>query len=396
MRNKKSEVQNHSSTLLVCFIVAIISFAAGMRSDAIFGSIGPIFGFDVETSTLDLSSVQETYRTLKTNYDGELDLQQLIYGANKGLVDAAGDPHTVYLDPDGVKELESDLSGNIGGGIGAEIGLRDEQPTIIRPLKDSPAERAGVQAGDVIVAINGESAANWTVDKTVQKIRGEVGTKVKLLLSRGGEGKDVTITRQEISSPTIESAIDGKIGVLTVHRFNRETGPLARAEAEKFLASGVDRVILDLRGNPGGEVPAAQALAGLWLDNQVVLTQRRGAEVVRTDRSTGKPILGQIKTIVLINGGSASASEIIAGSLKEYGKATLVGETTYGKGSVQAVLSLSGGSQLKVTESRWYTPKGKNIDKEGIDPDVEVGLSADDYADGVDPQMDRAKELLGD
>lgn len=393
MHKEHSAGKNRSGTVLVGLIIAIVSFVAGMRSDMIFAAIAPLVGIRVETGTLDLSSVQETYRQLKANFDGKLDDQALIYGANKGLVDAAGDPHTVFLDPDGVKELEQQLSGDIGGGIGAEIGLRNDLPTIIRPLKDSPALAAGVQAGDVIVGVNGEDVTGKTVDQVVQKIRGEVGTKVKLQLLRAQKAVELTVTRQEVHSPAVEASVDGSVGVLTVHRFSSDTGSLARAEAEKFIQQGVKKVILDLRGNPGGEVTAAQALAGLWLDNEVILTHRRGSEITQTDKSTGKPLLGDTKTIVLINGGSASASEIVAGALKEYNKAQLVGEKTYGKGSVQSVLRLSGGSMLKVTESRWYTAKGKNIDKTGIEPDVEVKLTADDVNNSRDPQLEKAKSL---
>ena len=391
MSDKKSS--SRTSLLLGGLIIAVISFAAGMRSDMIFAAIAPVIGIRVETGTIDLSSVQETYRALKANFDGELDTQKLIDGANRGLVEAAGDPYTAYLNPDAVKELENELSGSIGGGIGAEIGLRNGQLTIIRPLKDSPALEAGVQAGDVIVAVNDEDASGWTVDQVVQKIRGEIGSKVTVKVLRDRETKDITVVRQEVKSPTVEAEIVGDVGILTVHRFNGETGPLARTEAEKFVSSGVKRVVLDLRGNPGGEVTAAQALAGLWLDNQVILTQRRGDEIIQTNKSTGRPILGDIKTVILINGGSASASEIVAGALRDYDKATLVGETTYGKGSVQAVIRLSGGSQLKVTESRWFTPKGKNIDKTGIEPDVKVELTADDVNNNRDPQLEKAKSL---
>ena len=391
MSDKKSS--SRTSLLLGGLIIAVISFAAGMRSDMIFAAIAPVIGIRVETGTIDLSSVQETYRALKANFDGELDTQKLIDGANRGLVEAAGDPYTAYLNPDAVKELENELSGSIGGGIGAEIGLRNGQLTIIRPLKDSPALQAGIEAGDVIVAVNDEDASGWTVDQVVQKIRGEIGSKVTVKVLRDRETKDITVVRQEVKSPTVEAEIVGDVGILTVHRFNSETGPLARTEAEKFVSSGVKRVVLDLRGNPGGEVTAAQALAGLWLDNQVILTQRRGDEIIQTNKSTGRPILGDIKTVILINGGSASASEIVAGALRDYDKATLVGETTYGKGSVQAVIRLSGGSQLKVTESRWFTPKGKNIDKTGIEPDVKVELTADDVNNNRDPQLEKAKSL---
>lgn len=382
-----------SGTLLAFLIVAVVSFAVGMRYETILATVAPLVGIKFDSSQIDLSSVQETYRSLKAHYDGELDTKQLIYGANKGLVEAAGDPHTAYLDPEDVKGLQDSLSGSIGGGIGAEIGMRNDRPTIIRPLKDSPAEQAGAQAGDTIIEVNSEVVTGWTVDQVVQKIRGEVGTKVRLGLAREGKPVELQITRQEINSPTVEAEIDGKVGILRVHRFNGETGSLARAEAERFVVQGVEKVVLDLRGNPGGEVPAARALAGLWLDGEVVLTQRRSGEIIRTDRSTGRPILGDMKTVVLINGGSASASEIVAGALQEYGKATLVGETTYGKGSVQAVLRLSGGAELKVTESRWHTPKGRNIDQEGIEPDVEVELTAEDYSAGRDPQLERAKSL---
>lgn len=384
---------NRSGLLLVGLIIAIVSFVAGMRSDAIIGAVAPLFGIRVETGTLDLSSVQETYRALKANFDGELDEQALIHGASRGLVAASGDPHTAFLDPDAVKELEMSLSGSIGGGIGAEIGLRSQQPTVIRPLVNSPAAKAGVLAGDVVLMVNDTDVTGMTVDEVVQKIRGDVGTTVKLVVLRGEERKEFSIVRQEITSPTVEAEIAGDTGILIVHRFNAETGPLARAEAEKFLSRGVKRVILDLRYNPGGEVTAAQALAGLWLDRQVILTHRRGSEITQTDKSTGTPILGDTRTIVLINGGSASASEIVAGALREYDKATLVGETTYGKGSVQAVLRLSGGAQLKVTESRWFTAKGKNIDQTGIAPDIEVKMTADDVNANRDPQLERAKEL---
>lgn len=391
--NDQVVARGRSNTLLLILIVAIISFVAGARSDEIFTKTAQLFGLRVDNSTLDLSSVQEAYQSLKANYDGEIDTQALIYGASKGMVEALGDPHTAFLDPDGVKELNDSLSGNIGGGIGAEIGIRNDQPAIIRPLKNSPAMNAGVQAGDAILLVNDELVADWTVDQVVAKIRGEVGTKVRLTLRRGNDTQEVTITREQVVSPTVEASISEGIGLLTVSRFNGETAALARTEAEKFVAQGVSKVILDLRGNPGGEVSAAQGLAGLWLDDEIVLTQRRGSEVIRTDRSTGKPILGDIKTVVLINSGSASASEIVAGALKDYGKATLVGEKTYGKGSVQAVVRLSGGAELKVTESRWFTPKGKNIDQKGIEPDTRVELRGEDLNNGVDPQMERARQL---
>ena len=387
------EKRQQLSWFLTLVIVAIVSFVAGARSDALFANVASVFGVRTSNKTIDLSSVQKTYQELIANYDGKLDTQKLIYGANRGLVEAAGDPHTSYMDPDEAKEFDKSLSGQIGGGIGAEIGLRNNKPTIIKPLENSPAQKAGIKAGEVIVKVNDESSSDWSVDKVVSKIRGEIGTSVKLTLLSEGRTREVSVVRQNIVSPAVESEVDGEIGILKVNRFGDDTVSLSRKYASEFVEKGVKKVILDLRNNPGGTVGAAQGLLGIWLDNQIAMTERRGSEIVKTLRTTGTPILGNMKTVVLINGNSASASEITAGALREYGKATLVGQKSYGKGSVQIVLGLPGGSQMKVTEARWYTPKGKNIDKTGIEPDVKIDLSSDDINNNVDPQMDKAKSL---
>ena len=387
------EKRQQLSWFLTLVIVAIVSFVAGARSDALFANVASVFGVRTSNKTIDLSSVQKTYQELIANYDGKLDTQKLIYGANRGLVEAAGDPHTAYMDPDETKEFDKSLSGQIGGGIGAEIGLRNNKPTIIKPLENSPAQKAGIKAGESIVKVNDEASSDWSVEKVVSKIRGEVGTSVKLTLLSGAQTREVSVVRQNIVSPAVESEIDGEIGILKVNRFGDDTVSLSRKYASEFVDKGVKKVILDLRNNPGGTVGAAQGLLGIWLDNQIAMTERRGSEIVKTLRTTGTPILGNMKTVVLINGNSASASEITAGALREYGKATLVGQKSYGKGSVQIVLGLPGGSQMKVTEARWYTPKGKNIDKTGIEPDVKVDLSSDDVNNNVDPQMDKAKSL---
>ena len=387
------EKRQQLSWFLTLVIVAIVSFVAGARSDALFANVASVFGVRTSNKTIDLSSVQKTYQELIANYDGKLDTQKLIYGANRGLVEAAGDPHTAYMDPDETKEFDKSLSGQIGGGIGAEIGLRNNKPTIIKPLENSPAQKAGIKAGEAIVKVNDEASSDWSVEKVVSKIRGEVGTSVKLTLLSGSQTREVSVVRQNIVSPAVESEIDGEIGILQVNRFGDDTVSLSRKYASEFVEKGVKKVILDLRNNPGGTVGAAQGLLGIWLDNQIAMTERRGSEIVKTLRTTGTPILGNMKTVVLINGNSASASEITAGALREYGKATLVGQKSYGKGSVQIVLGLPGGSQMKVTEARWYTPKGKNIDKTGIEPDVKVDLSSDDVNNNVDPQMDKAKSL---
>jgi len=327
---------------LTLMIVATISFVAGRRFDQFSASVAPLFGVRMSREKIDLSSVQETYRQLLANYDGKLDTKKLIYGASRGLVAAAGDQHTAYMDPDETKEFKKSLSGDIGGGIGAEIGSRNGRPTIVRPLEGSPAQKSGIKAGEVIIKVNDENVSDWDVDRVVSKIRGEVGTSVKLTLLSNGHTREVSVVRQNITSPAVESKIDGEIGILKVSRFGDDTASLARKYASEFVEKGVKKVVLDLRNNPGGTVNAAQGLLGLWLDKQVAMTERRGSEIVKTINTTGSPILGNMKTVVLINGGSASASEIVAGALRDYDKAKLVGQKSYGKGSVQIVIGLPG------------------------------------------------------
>ena len=389
-----TEVKKQRSIYFLAFIiVAIVSFVAGTRYDTIFATVAPVFGIRASSETLDLSSVQETYRQLVANYDGDIDKTALIHGASRGLTEAVGDQHTVYMDPHETEEFRNSLNGSIGGGIGAEIGLRDGRATIVRTLNDSPAQKANIGSGETILKVNSEDVEGWTVEQVVAKVRGEIGTSVKLTLLKHDEAREVSVTRQNITTPAVESSIDGNVGILKISHFNDETVPAARRAATEFVNKGVTKVIVDVRDNPGGTVESARGLLGLWLKDQVALTERRGSEIIRTLKTTGTPVLEQMQTVVLINGGSASASEIVAGALREHGKAKLVGLKSYGKGSMQSMIQLSGGSMLKVTEARWYTPQGKNFDKSGIDPDEKVELTRDDIDNNRDPQLDKAKTL---
>lgn len=387
------EKRKKSLQFLSVMIIAIVSFVAGTRYDTIFATVAPVFGIRASSQRLDLSSVQTTYQQLLANYDGKLDTQKLIHGASRGMVAAAGDDHTVYMDPDEAKEFQKSLSGAIGGGIGAEIGIKDNRPAIIKPLEGSPAQKAGIKAGDYIMKVNDEDVSDWAADKVVAKIRGEIGTSVKLTLVSEAAAREVSVVRQNITAPAVESSVEGEVGILTVSRFNDDTVQSARKAAQEFVNKGVKRVVVDLRNNPGGTVQSAQGLLGLWLNRQDVMSERRGSEVVRTLQSTGVPMLADIKTVVLINENSASASEIVAGALRDHGKATLVGKKSYGKGSVQSVIGLPGGAQLKVTEARWYTPKGNNIDKTGITPDVDVDIDEEAAKKGIDNQLEKAKTV---
>jgi len=383
------------SLFFLCLTLAIlVGFVAGTRSNELLGAVAPLVGIKVETSTLKLDPVQTTYQQLKLNYDGKLDEQALIDGASRGLVAAAGDRYTVFMDAKEASDFDKDLSGDIGGGIGVELGMRNDQPTIIRVLEDNPAEKAGLRSGDVILSVNGESADGWDTSKVAGKVRGEAGTTVKVVVLRDDASKEFTVTRAVVNNPSVQSSVKDGVGIMKLTRFDSETSALTKKAAENFKQQHVKGVVLDLRGNGGGYLEAAQAVAGLWLNNKVVVSERVNGKVSDELKSSSSPLLSGMKTIVLVDGDSASASEIVAGALQDYEVATLVGEKTFGKGTVQKILDLGAGTKLKVTVARWYTPKGKNITKEGIKPNQTVSLTKDDINAGRDPQLAAALEAI--
>ncbi len=245
------------------------------------------------------------------------------------------------------------------------------------------------------MSVNDEDAAQWSIEKAVSKIRGEKNTTVRLTVFRDDQPKDFTITRGAINNPSVKSEIlEGNIGFLRISRFGEtDTATLSQKAAESFKAAGVKAVILDLRGNGGGYLGTAGQVSSLWLEDKVVVTQRSNGKVVDTLRSANYAPLKGIKTIVLVDGGSASASEIVAGALVDHNAAILVGEKTFGKGSVQVIKPVASGGMLKVTTAKWYTPDGKNISKEGIKPTLEVKTTAEDVNAGRDLQKDKAIEL---
>lgn len=383
-----------TSLYMIVALVAVIGYVAGTRHHDILGAVGPALGIKVASGTLDFTPTQDVYRELKANYDGTLNESALVEGATRGMVAAAGDQYTVYMDAKEAKAFNDDLSGTIGGGIGAEIGIRNSQPTIVRVLEGNPAQKAGLLAGDTIKTINDQNAFGWNADKAATTIRGEAGTTVKLEVVRGAETKTFTITRAVVNNPSVTHSVVNGLGILRISRFDDQTATLARQAAQDMKRQSVRGVILDVRGNGGGYLTAAQDVAGIWLDKKAVVSERTGGKVVDTITSGGNPVLAGVPTIVLIDNGTASASEIVAGALQDYGVATLVGEKSFGKGTVQKVIDVSGGGILKVTTARWYTPKGKNITSEGITPNKVVALSAEDNNAGRDPQLDAAKAEL--
>ncbi len=379
--------------IVAAVITLAIGVVVGLNWNTVAANFLPYLGFRT-TERTDWSALDEVYSALVLNYDGDLDQSLLIEGAKKGLVDAVGDVYTSYMDRDEAKEYQAALSGDVGAGIGVEMGLREGYVRILRTLPDNPAGRAGVKAGDIIYKINDEEVYDKGSEYIASKLQGEAGTKVKLTVVRDGEEKSFDLTREEINNVSAYVTYEGKTATVTVTRFDKDTGTLVqKIVKDEFPQHNVDKVILDLRGNGGGYVSAAKDLLSLWIDGEPVLIQKghNNSETV-TKANRGQATLADMKTIVLVNGSTASASEIVAGALKDYNKATILGEQTFGKGVVQTLLDLSNKTLLKVTTARWYTPSGNSINGEGISPDIEVERTYDDINHQRDPQLDAAKK----
>ena len=374
-------------------LLALVSFIAGTREFELRASVGQAIGIQ-SSNTIDTNSIQQTYQFLAKHYDGNIDNQVLIDGANSGMVDAVGNKYTQYFTSEEAKEYQDQLEGSIGGGIGIEVAMRDKKATVVRTLDDNPAYEAGVRKKDVIIKINGEDVREKDLQYIIGKIRGEIGTTVELMLQRGKKELTVSVTREEVNNPSVEKEIIGKVGILTVTRFDSQTGALARKATQSMVDEGIEAVILDLRGDGGGYVDGAIDLAGLWLNDKIVLTQKVKDAVVSESKTDSRAIIGDLPTVVLMDGGTASASEIVAGALRDYGKATLMGVKSFGKGSVQQIFDLDRGAQLKVTIAKWYTPKGTNIDANGLKPDAVVDISQKDINSDKDPQLDAALKQL--
>jgi len=343
---------------------------------------------------LDMSSVQQVYDALKDNYDGKLTTEQLLDGIKSGLAQSTDDPYTEYLNAEEAKDFRDDINGTFSG-IGAELSEENDNIVIVSPIAGYPAAKAGLLAKDIIISIDEKPTANMTITEAVKAIRGPSGTQVKLKIGRGGVSQDYTITRENITIPSVKWEVKDDIGYMTISTFSEDTPNLARQAAKEFKQKNVKGVVADVRGNPGGLLDSAVDLASLWLPKgTTVLSEKRGGKTINTYEAKSEALLEGMPTVVLVDDGSASASEILAGALQDNKAATLIGVTTYGKGSVQNLIPLPSGGVLKVTIARWYTPDDQNIDKEGITPDQKVNRSVDDAKAGRDPQKDAAIQKL--
>ena len=397
--NKKVEWKEKKTSLgnaiIISAVMLVIGVVVGANWNSVMGGFAPYLGIDSnQSSSIDWSPLNEVYNKLVSSYNGDISEEQVIEGAKKGLTESLDDVYTVYMGAEETEEFYDDLHGNVGAGIGVEMGLRDGYVRVLRTLPDNPAREVGILAGDILYKVDGEEVYSLSTEEISKKVRGEEGTEVEVTVVRDGEEKTFKMTRETINNVSAYVEYSGKTAIVTVTRFDEDTGTKVQGFANEFKNKGVEKVILDLRGNSGGYVSAAKDLLSLWIDNDVILIQKSKHSGDSEEKSSsGKAILKDMKTIVLVNDSTASASEITAGALQDYDKATIVGEKTYGKGVVQNLYNLSNGTTLKVTTAEWYTPNERSINQTGITPDVEVERSYEDINAMKDPQLDKAKSL---
>lgn len=365
----------------------------------------PITGAVIQNKTVpsnlkvDFSLFWKVWNLVKEKHidSNKLDAQKMVYGAINGMLKATGDPYTDFFNPQQSKDFSLNIEGSFEG-IGAELGVRDNILTVIAPLDGSPAKKAGLRAGDKIIKINDKAISDLSIDQAVDLIRGKKGTTVKLTILHEGnhETKDISITRDtiEIKSVALKSKKNG-IAYVRITQFSENTDKEFDQVMNKIIAEDDKGIVLDLRNNPGGLLNKAVAIASRLIPRgKVVVSEEDSSGKKDSLHTTGGDKLSSLPIVVLINEGSASAAEILSGALKDDRGITLIGVKSFGKGSVQQLMNLPGGSSVKITVAKWLTPNGDYIMKKGIKPDVEVKMTADDYKNNRDPQLDKAMELI--
>lgn len=343
------------------------------------------------------SLIRQVWTILKTDFvdKDKIDDKKLFYGALAGFVSGADDPYTVFFDPDLTKDFESQVSGKFEG-IGAEIGLKDGILTVVAPLPGTPAARAGLLAGDKIYSIDGKETVGMSLDQAIKLIRGPQGTKVTLLVMRGDdEPRAIEILRDVIEIESVKWRFRGDgIAYVELNSFNSDTMDLFKKFIAEFKTRKIKGIVFDLRNDPGGLLDTAIDVSSLWLTDKLVVIEKFGDGRETRYESDGNAVFKNYPTVVLINNGSASGSEIVAGAFQDYKIATLVGQKSFGKGSVQELRKMPDGSSIKVTVAKWLTPNGRTIDREGIEPDVKVEITKEDAAKKIDTQLNKAIAIL--
>jgi len=387
---------------IVCIVVLVVAFVGvfGLGSWLGVNKFAP--KYVPQPGTIDFSLFWDAYNKLQENFidPTKIDNQKIIYGAIEGMTNSLKDPYTNFFDPEQAKRFQQDLSGSFDG-IGVEIGIKKDLLTVVAPLKGTPGQQAGLKSGDIIMKINDKDSVNMTTDEAVNLIRGPKGTLVTPTIYREEwqKTKDIKIIRDTIKVPSIDWSLkNGDIAYIQIYQFDDNLSSDFETTALEILQSSAKKIILDLRDNPGGYLNVAEEIAGWFLEKgQIVTIEDFGkSKPQQTYKTNGNSSLASYPLVVLINQGSASASEILAGALRDNRNVKLIGTKSFGKGCVQEVVDLSGGSFLKVTIANWLTPKGSSISEVGLTPDVKTDITDQDMENKKDPQLDKALEIIRD
>jgi len=350
-------------------------------------------GYQKQQGDLNLSQFWNVYGLLKNRYSGQIDKKKAVQGAINGLVESLGDPYSGYLAEEEKRKLDEDLSGEFEG-IGAVLSQKEDKVEVVELIAGSPAEKAGIKSGDIVVSIDGQSAEGLILEEVVGKIRGPKGTEVSLILERTGQDDpiEVKITRANIQVNSVTHKKIGTVGYIDITQFGDDTVKGVDEAVTSLKDQGITDLIIDLRDNPGGYLNAVPPIAGEFLPPSVIVKEKYKDGKTDELRSTSVPTLPEVPLFVLVNKGSASAAEILAGALQDYDRATIIGEKTFGKGSVQDIITLSENAALRLTIAEWLTPKDRAINNKGIEPDVALTDKKSGDADAI---LDRALQLAG-
>ena len=400
---KKTSKLRFAFFCLLLILAFYFGFAQGKKSEEIAGPVSltesSLENKSSNDDSVDFSLFWKVWDLVKNKHVSKesLDAQKMVYGAINGMLRATDDPYSSFMDPKETKEFSEQIDGSFEG-IGAQLGIKDKILTVIAPLDDSPAQKAGLRAGDKIIKIDGKISADFDIDQAVDMIRGKKGTDVILTIFHDGDNdtKDIAITRNVVKIKNVKFEFkDDDIAYIKINEFGETTSQEFRNATKELLAKKSKGIILDLRNNPGGLLDKSVEVAGLMMPKgKVVVTEEDSAGEKDNLYTKGGDVLSAIPMVVLVNEGSASAAEILAGALKDNQKITLIGKKTFGKGSVQELIKLPQNTSVKITVAKWLTPNGDYIMEKGISPDVEVEMKSEDYENNRDPQLDKALEIL--
>ncbi len=393
-----------SRSILLLFagvVVVFLSFGAGVNVGSRQAPTAPPLDrllniFRAQADPTVIQTFEDVWTSIHNRYvNGAVDQTALVRGAIKGMVGGLGDPYSAYFDPTEAKEFADEINGTFEG-VGMEVGFKDGQLAVIAPLPETPAARAGLQAGDIILRIDKQDTDGWSIDQAIKKIRGPKASTVVFEISRGqAEPLEISVVRDTIVVSTVKAKIltveKHLLGYIQISSFTEDTTAKVRQEIQAQLAKAVEGFVLDLRNNPGGLLDASVDVASIFIDDGVIVSEVDQAGQHQDLRSNGRRLVDNQPVVVLVNGGSASASEIVAGALQDLGRATIVGQQTFGKGSVQQLEELPDGSTLKLTIAKWYTPNNRSISELGITPDVVIAPAESGEGDA---QLDKATALM--